>query len=96
MYCLPLRLSGKILEYVNEIKYLGITINANYFFDVNYGIMKGKFYKSFNAIYYKCKSNDCELVAVQLMQSYCVPLLVYAIEAMHLNSMNLNLLDKCI
>jgi len=52
--CAPLILNGKALQYVSEIKYLGVTIKTGKQFDVNYDIWKCKFYCCFNSIF--CKS----------------------------------------
>ena len=80
--CEYLKLDNEILQYVNEIKYLGVTIKSSTKFVVNFDIFKRKFYRSFNAIYSKSKSNNSELVSVQLMQSYCLPMIWYSIEAL--------------
>ena len=47
----------------------------------NYDHYKLKIFHSFNAIYSKFASAKSELVCVQLMKSYCLPVLMYAIEA---------------
>ena len=80
--CEYLKLDNEILQYVNEIKYLGVTIKSSTKFVVNFDIFKRKFYRSFNAIYSKSKTNNSELVSVQLMQSYCLPMIWYSIEAL--------------
>ena len=82
--CERLILNNELLEYVCELKYLGITIKSSSKFDVNFDPFKRKFYRSFNAIYSKSKANNSELVSVQLMYSYCMRMIWYSIEALKL------------
>lgn len=79
--CASLQLSGRCLMYVDRIKYLGIVIVSGKAFVCSYDHLKLKFYRCFNALYSKAKSADSELVTVQLLQSYCLPVITYALEA---------------
>ena len=42
--------------------------------------LKLRFYSSFNALYRRSKSSHSELVSVQLLQSFCLPVLLYGLE----------------
>ena len=79
--CSALTLSGKTLFYVKSLKYLGVHINAAVNFKCTYDHVKQKFYKIFNAIYSKSKASNSELVTVELFRSYCLPSMLYAVEA---------------
>ena len=94
--CESVALDNEKIKYVNEIKYLGITIKNGSQFHVNCDHFKRKFYRSFNAIYCKSKANNSELVSAQLMQSYCMPMIFYSIEALKLNKSVAESLDNSI
>ena len=53
---------------------------------------RGKFYRAFNAIYSKVYRSH-ENVIVTLMRSYCLPVLLYGLEAVSLNATSNNSLD---
>jgi len=58
--------------------------------------LKLKFYRVFNCIYSRCKSQNSELVTVELLKSYCLPFLLYASEAVFLSIGNIHSLDNCL
>jgi len=58
--------------------------------------LKLKFYRVFNCIYSRCKSQNSELVTVKLLKSYCLPFLLYASEAVFLSIGNIHSLDNCL
>jgi len=55
-----------------------------------------KFYRAFNCIYSRVKAPNSELVMVQLLKSYCLPLLLYASEAVRPSSSYVQSLENCI
>ena len=57
---------------------------------------KAKFYRSFNCLLYRSKHALPELVSVNLMKSYSIPLLVYGTEALNLSKSDLSKLYNCI
>jgi hypothetical protein len=91
--CANLVLSGEHLQFVDEIKYLGVFIKSGVQFCCDYTQTKIKFYRSFNSIYSKCKS---ELICVNLMKAYCLPVITYACEAVRPNNRALVILDKLV
>lgn len=91
-----LLLDGQELFFVNEIKYLGVYIKGDVYFRCSYVQNKLKFYRCFNSIYSKCKSASSELICVNLFKSYCMPLVLYAMEAIDPLANELNALDKLI
>jgi len=54
------------------------------------------FNQSFNAIYSRCKSTNCELFCINLLKSYCLPLILYAREVLSPNNRNMVMLNKAI
>ena len=94
--CATLLLCSKPLCYVAEVKYLGMTIVAKRNFNVNFDKVKKKFYRSFNAIYSKSKFSNSELISINLMKSFCVPVITYGIESLNMNDRDCLKLDKCI
>ena len=48
-----------------------------------------KIYRMFNYIYSKSKA---EMVTVQLLKSYCIPFMMYGVEAASLSSANIRIL----
>jgi len=60
--------------------------------------LKVKFYRVFNSIYAKSKgaNSESELVIVELLKSYCLPFLLYGMEAVSLTDSNAHALDNCI
>ena len=56
--------------------------------------LKVKFYRAFNCLYARSKAADSELVTVQLVKSYGLPLLLYAADAAPLTATNIHTLDN--
>jgi len=94
--CASLILSGSALLYVKEFTYLGVMIKADKKFTVVFSNQRSKFYRSFNAIYCKSKYSNCELISVNLMKSYCIPIITYCTESLNLKVSECKLLDNCL
>jgi len=47
-------------------------------------------------VFYRSKTAGSELVSVQLMQSICLPLLVYSVEALQPNKTTINMFNHLI
>jgi len=58
--------------------------------------LKIKFYRTFNCIYSRSKAANSEMVAVELLKAYCLPLLLYASESVSLIPSQLHELNNCI
>jgi len=94
--CAPLILSGCELQFAQSIKYLGICVTAAKYFKCTFEHAKLKFFRTFNAIYSKAKGAQSELVSVELLKSYCMPLILYACEAVPISKSAVNMLENCI
>ena len=53
-----------------------------------------KFCSTFNAIYRQSKSADFEIVTVELIRSFCLPLITYGLEALNLCATDYLMLDN--
>src|SRR5437867_5258627 len=78
--CSILLLDGNVVPYVDEIKYLGITIKKGITFCRSWCAEKIKFYRCFNAIQSKANLAS-EDVLVNLFNCYCLPVITYACDA---------------
>ena len=77
---MSLILSGAKLNSVHSVKYLGIYMCAGKSFKCSIEQTQAKFYCSFNCLLYRSKHILSELVSINLMKSYCIPLLVHSTE----------------
>ena len=94
--CCNLTLDGQCICFASEMKYLGIVLKSGPKFSCNLDNVKVKFYKTFNALYSKSKYADSELVSVHLFKVYCLPLVLYSLEALFPDSNMFNVLNKLI
>ncbi len=93
--CADLLLNGATVPLVEEIKYLGIYIRKSMNFLRSGSLAKISFFRSFNSIYSKAKCAG-EDVLVNLFNSYCLPVLLYACEAIFPTKTELKTFDKLI
>ena len=63
--CAELTLSGKSLVYVTSIKYLEVYVTTAKRFKCSYDHVKLKFYRAFNALFYRSQCSNSELVTVE-------------------------------
>ena len=93
--CSDLLLNGVVVPFVEEIKYLGIYIRKSMNFLRSFSLAKISFFRSFNSIYSKA-SRASEDVLVNLFNSYCLPIITYACEAIFPSRSELKILDKLV
>jgi hypothetical protein len=75
-----LKIGDAEINWVNSFKYLGFTVTAGNVFSVDCQVIKRKFYAACNSILTHSRRNN-ELVKLQLVKSYCLPLLTYCMGA---------------
>ena len=96
-HCEQLSVAQENLAFVELISYLGVYIKTGHALKFNTDYSKGKFYGCMNEILHKVGSR--ETVAISLCNSYCVPMLLYAVtEAMNLrlkNSFDRSIVQQC-
>jgi len=90
----PMKLGGADILWVDTIKYLGVTVHAGTKMIVDLDNVKRKFYAGCNSIL--CNSiYQPELIRLQLLESYCLPIISYYVAAWDLTKKQLTELNVC-
>ena len=89
-------LCGVQLQYVQQVKYLGVMLVSVRLFIHSISHVKEKFYRCFNAVYFRSRNAGSECVSVQLLKSLCIPIILYSVKVLHLNKSTLASLDNVI
>jgi len=55
-----------------------------------------KFYRAFNALYSRSHCSNSEMVSIELVKAYCLPLLLYGVEATAPSKQVIQMMDRCI
>ena len=84
---------GAKLQWVNQLRYLGIYILSGKSFRCCFDEAKKSFYRAFNAIYGKIGTAASEEVILSLIKSKCLPCLLYGMEVCPLNKTELRSLN---
>ena len=80
--CEKLRLcNGDQLEWSVRCKYLGVHLVSSTSFRVLFDIAKGRFFRSWNAIFSKVGRTASEEVVISLLRHKCLPILLYGTES---------------
>ena len=82
-----LKLDGKKIEWVDEWKYLGVTLKRGKVFNCSVSERIKKFFRCSNAIF-RIEGRSNKKVMLRLVETHCVPLLTYAIEIVHVTDQN--------
>ena len=91
--CDMMSVHGALIPWSNCFRYLGVTVSSGNKFGVECKPIRAKFYRSFNALYSKIsRANEC--VIISLVKQFCIPIVMYSLEAICLNSSTLNSLDN--
>ena len=93
--CSNLLIGGQIIPWVDQLKYLGITMMKGLTVKRSFCLSKIKLYKCFNAIYSKA-SYASEEVVVNLFKSYCLPIMTYACEAVYPSKKDIKSMNRII
>jgi hypothetical protein len=94
--CASLVLDMQNILYVPELKYLGVYITQGLQFSCSVIQCKANFYRCFNSIYSKCHYASSELICVNFLKAFCLPLILYACEATAPCAKNCAVFDKLI
>jgi len=86
-------LSGCVLSWVTEMRYLGIQIVRSRLFKIYLHNAKRSFYRAANSIFGKIGRIASEEVVIQLIKSKCIPALLYGLEACPLTKSDIRSLD---
>ena len=71
-----------------KCKYLGVTLLSAKHFNIDLSEIRRKFFVACNQIISKC-SHVSELAKLKLVEAHCLPILLYAIESLNLNRVDL-------
>ena len=88
-----LTINGTVIQWANSIKYLGICISAGKSFKTDLSMTRRKFFASVNCILSKCQYTS-DIVKLQLVESHCLPILLYACESLNLKGAELQSLNS--
>jgi len=69
------------VNWLNEIRFLGVTILTGKKFVINLQRTKQKYFRALNAIFGKIGLNSYPVVLCSLVTTFCVPFLLYAVES---------------
>ena len=81
------------LKWVDNLKYLGVTILSAKKFLVDIQVIKQNFFRALNSIFGKIGVGGSPVVLNSLIEAYCVPLLLYSAEALEWSEKNLKSLE---
>lgn len=77
--------NGCALQWVESVRYLGVYFVKARQFKCRYDRATASFYRAFNAVFGKIGRSSSEEVVLQLINSKCMPCLLYALEACPIN-----------
>jgi len=90
--CSELVICGQTLTWVSCVRYLGIYIESGRYFKVDLAKAKRKFFVCCNSIFSKVNPGRADIV-LPLISSYCVPILLYGLEAVILTKTDVTRLE---
>ena len=91
--CCVISINNSFVTWSNSFKYLGDAFDSGIKVLIDLKSSRSKFFRSFNCIYSKISRAD-ESVVVSLLKSCCIPMLMYSVEAIDLNTTELNRLQN--
>jgi len=90
----PMYLCDKPMQWVNSMKHLGITLLSSKKIALDLNQVKRKFFGCVNSIMnHSCGMSD--MVKLHLVESYCFPVLSYALECFNIMSTHMQQLSAC-
>ena len=90
----PMYINNIALNWNQEIRYLGINILSGRRFNFNMQNIKQKYFRALNGIFGKVGLNTAPDVLCSLIDSQCVPILLFAAEALNWNKKLLKSLEN--
>jgi len=88
--CVPILLNGNLLHEWSTVKYLGVTFETGLKLKVSLAAKRMKFFRAFNYIYiYACVGSTASpMLLCHLLHTYCLPILLYGLEAVTISNAN--------
>lgn len=90
----PMLLDNSGIPWLDSVRYLGVYLVSNKKLSFSCTQYKRNFYAAFNCIRSRAKSLE-QLTQLSLVESYCLPLLTYAVGALTLTQSQLQELNVC-
>ena len=90
----PMSLGTGQIDWVDSIKYLGVTITGGTKLGFNNSLVKQNFFAACNCIYAKAKHLD-EIIHLMLQESYCLSILTYAVAVIKYSTKQEDELNAC-
>jgi hypothetical protein len=85
---------GQALEWKQEMRYLGVHIVSANSFKCNLQKARQSFFRALNGIFAKIGTKASPGVILSLVNSYCLPVLIYGCQVLSIKSKMRNLLDN--
>jgi len=85
---------NNVVHWLNEIRYLGVTILSGKKFSVNLQRTKQKYFRALNAIFGKIGLNSSPVLLCSLVITFFVPILLYAVESVTWNQKMLSSIEN--
>jgi hypothetical protein len=82
---ISMKINGCAIEWVNELKYLGVHLCQGKKFSVNLSYVRRNFFASVNSVLSKC-AHVSDMVKLELLEKHCLPLLTYCVESLFLTT----------
>ena len=79
-----IRADNADIDWKQEISFLGLTITASNTFKCNLQKIRHKFYRALNGLFGKIGLNSPTSVTLSLVNTFCLPILMYGLEALSL------------
>ena len=89
----PMSINGAPMQWVKNIKYLGLSLVSGKKFSVDFKDVRRKFFIAVNSILSKCKFTS-DIVKLELMESQCLPILLYCIESLNLSNVQVKAVNS--
>jgi len=90
--CIEIKVNGSLIPWARSFTYLGIALKSATRFSVEMKPARAKFYRSFNSLYCKIYKANENLIS-SLVHTFCVPIIMFGLEAFVLNTSSLHGLD---
>jgi hypothetical protein len=84
---------GEKIEWKSELRYLGIFLVCAKTFKCNLQQARQKYFGALNGIFSKIGTKASPAISLSLINSFCLPVLLYGVESMKISSRNLNSLE---
>ena len=90
----PILIDNEPLEWKQEMRYLGVFIVSANTFKCNLQSARQKFFRALNGIFAKIGTKASPRVLLSLVNSFCLPVLLYGVEALSVNAQMHSCLDN--